>query len=46
VNTDRIAVGEVDKIMNMADEGERREKLKALKETIDSYLRSRGTGRG
>ncbi|MDD4924200.1 MAG: cobalamin-dependent protein [Dehalococcoidales bacterium] len=45
VNTDRIAVGEVDKIMNIADEAERRSKLKALRETVDSYLRSRSAGR-
>ena len=45
VNTDRIAVGEVEKIMHIADEGERLAKLKALRETIDSYLRPRGTGR-
>jgi B12-binding domain/radical SAM domain protein len=46
VNTDRIAVGEVEKIMHIADEAERRAKLKALRETIDSYLRTRATGRG
>jgi B12-binding domain/radical SAM domain protein len=46
VNTDRIAVGEVEKIMHIADEAERRAKLKALRETIDSYLRSHSMGRG
>ncbi|MFA7352228.1 MAG: cobalamin-dependent protein, partial [Dehalococcoidales bacterium] len=44
VKTDRIAVGEVDKIMNIHDKTERQSKLKALRETIDIYLRSRSGG--
>jgi len=43
VNTDRIAVGEVDKIMNIADKAERRAKLKMLREALDSYARSRSS---
>jgi hypothetical protein len=45
VRADRIALGEVEKIMNIPDEAERESKLKALKETIDSVLNMRAGAR-